>query len=180
MRYRSSIENHGTRRRVAARVLSVAAIVAIGGAGAACRAGDSPDVKSIDEVIALIPKDEARDLEKKKKQDEAARTLSTRLQEALRGKSATLELELDWWRPWTEYKGSTVQLRPVVHGFRVGGVEFGMELWVYFGAGSHPELQKLKKGDKFKTSAKFDEVRISTSQGPRLHINLNDASIVPR
>lgn len=159
-------------------ILPLLASVTVLGCAAMAQDTKQAQVKSVDDVIALIPKAGARDLDSKSKQDEAARALTAHLTELLGGKTATLEMTLDWWRPWTEFKGMSFQLRPAVYTFRVGGVRFGMELWVYLVAGSDGDLQKIKKGDKFKVSGKFDNVMVTASAGPRLHINLTDASIV--
>lgn len=174
------METGGARSRRLGLAFSLGAIVAIGCGAVPQGANENPEIKSVEDVIALIPKGDARDLDSKSKQDDASRKITTHLTELLGGKTTTLEMTLDWWRPWTEFKGMSYQLRPEVYSFRVGGVRFGMELWVYLVAGAEGDLQKIKKGDKFKVGGKFDNVMVTTSAGPRLHINLTEASIVPK
>lgn len=137
-------------------------------------------VKSLDDVVALISKEEARDLDKKGKQEDAARAISAHLHQALIGKEATLEMTLEWWRPWTAFRGFDYQLKPAVGDFRVGGVRFQLHAWVYLLAASGPDLQKLKKGDRFKVTGKFENAQVTVSEGPRLLINLVDAMVVPK
>jgi len=137
-------------------------------------------VKSLDDVVALIPKEKARDLDKKGKQEDAARAISAHLHQALIGMEATLEMTLEWWRPWTAFRGFDYQLKPAVDDFRVGGVRFQLHAWVYLLAASGPDLQKLKKGDRFKVTGRFENAQVTVSEGPRLLINLVDGMVVPK
>lgn len=167
------------RRRGA--VLSVLACAwlsaSLGGLAWAQAVAGQPDIKSLDDLIGLIPKEAARDIDKKSKQEDAARAISEALRNSAFRKTATFDLVLDFWQPWGERGTAAYRLKPLLEERKEKGVRFRIGMWIMAPRDSGPVIEKLKKGDKFEVTGQLTRADFTVSEGPTLHLDVEDATV---
>lgn len=164
-------------------IILVASVTALGCIGAFARAQvatGTKEIKSIDDVLELVPKELARDLDKKAKRDAAALDISRHLMGVALGREASLELVVDSWRPWKDFVGAAYQLRPKNQDVRCAGVRYLMDMWVYVPASSGPGLERLKRGDQFAVTGTIARADVTIDEAIRFHLTLKDAQIFPK
>lgn len=165
--------------RTTLRLVSPLALAATLGLPVAAQdAAKGPEIKSLDELIELIPKEATRDVNKKSKQEEAVRAISEALRKGALHKVAVFDLVLDFWQPWSERGEAAYRLKPLIEERTEYGTRFRVGMWIYADRESGPVIEKLKRGDKFTVTGQLTKADFTVGEGPRLHIDIERPAIV--
>lgn len=159
-------------------VCSLALAAALGFPVTAQETGKEPEIKSLEQLIELIPKEATRDVNKKSKQEEAARAISEALRKGALHKVAVFDLVLDFWQPWSERGEAAYRLKPLIEERTEYGTRFRVGMWIYADRESGPVIEKLKRGDKFTVTGQLTKADFTVGEGPRLHIDIERPAIV--
>ena len=126
-----------------------------------------PDFASLDDVIALIPRNVIKDLKQPSKIESARRTANEILQRDAVGKTVTMEVELGEWAPWAGQDTDTDKIRFEIRGIPVdvGGLDFTVRCWVMLPPTEQAFLDKAKSGMKVKATGKLTRFNFSSDSG---------------
>lgn len=126
-----------------------------------------PDFASLDDVIALLPREVIKDLKQPSQIEAARRTANEILQRDAVGKTVTIEVELGEWAPWAGEEDNTDKIRIGVRDIPVdvSGLDFTVRLWVMLPPTEQAFLDKARPGMKVKATGKLTRFAFTTASG---------------
>jgi hypothetical protein len=126
-----------------------------------------PDFSSLDDVIALLPREVIKDLKQPSQIEAARRTANEILQRDAVGKTVTIEVELGEWAPWAGQDTDTDKIRVGVRDMPVdvSGLDFIVRLWVMLPPTEQTFLDKAKTGMKVKATGTLTRFAFTSAGG---------------
>jgi hypothetical protein len=126
-----------------------------------------PDFASLDDVIALLPREVIKNLKQPSQIEAARRAANEILQRDAVGKTVTIEVELGEWAPWSGQDTDTDKIRIGVRDMPadVSGLDFVVRLWVMLPPTEQAFLDKARSGMKVKATGKLTRFAFTSAGG---------------
>jgi hypothetical protein len=141
-------------------------------APALAQAPVEPDFTSLKELVALIPRETIKSFKQPSQIETARQAANVILNQQAVEKTASIDVEIGEWEPWSGGENPTDSIRLGVRetDVDVSGLDFKVRLWVFLPATQQAVLEKLRPGSKVTASGRLNRLSFTTAGG-RLYLD---------